>query len=113
MVRLLAILVLFPAAIHAGASVAVSGRLLAVCRFLGGISYPLYIIHTPLMGVTGRIIARIDPTLTWQPLWIAGQALIFIAISWAFVKLYDEPVRAWLTARAKAGLRPADQTPAR
>lgn len=112
-VRLAAILVLLPAAIHAGASVALSGRALAACRFLGAISYPLYIIHTPLMGVTSRIIARIDPALTWQPWWIAGQALFFIGISWAFAKAYDEPVRAWLTTRSRASVRRADQTPDR
>jgi peptidoglycan/LPS O-acetylase OafA/YrhL len=104
-VRLGVILVLFPAIIHAGASVEVSGVALAACRFLGVVSYPLYIIHTPLMGVTGRVIAQIDPAGTYLGWCIAAQAILFIVASWLLARLFDEPVRALLNRLVRRATR--------
>lgn len=109
LVRMMIILLLFPVMIHAGASVRLSGRALDACRFLGAISYPLYILHTPLMGVTGRMIARVDPDCAFHGWWVAGQAALFILASWLMLRFCDEPLRAFLSRR----LRPAKQSPAR
>lgn len=93
----LVILFIFPLIVWMGAS----GELKddyskKVCKFLGDISYPIYITHYPL--------------IYWYMAWVYDNKvsigdsfpysfLVFfgsIAIAYACLKLYDEPVRKWL-----------------
>ena len=72
----------------------------SVCKFLGDISYPLYIVHYPVMYLFyAWLIENKYYTLgeTW-PVVIMVFA-INIALAYACLKLYDEPVRRWLTKR--------------
>lgn len=96
------VLFLFPAILYIGACGSVSGtseRGEKVWKWLGGISYPLYMVHYPIMYLfyawcweDGKTFAQ-----TW-PVIIA----IFIGcilLAYAVQKLYDEPVRRWLSKR--------------
>lgn len=71
-----------------------------LCRFLGDISYPLYIVHYPVMYLFySWLIDEKCYTLgqTWHVV-----ILVFavnITLAYACLKLYDEPVRRWLTKR--------------
>ena len=69
-------------------------------KFLGKISYPLYIIHYPVMylfymwlinnqyyGLKDTILA---PVLV---------IVVSVAMAYAALKLYDEPVRRWLSKK--------------
>jgi peptidoglycan/LPS O-acetylase OafA/YrhL len=91
------ILIVFPLIVYMGASGKVRGKFAPkLCKFLGGISYPLYLINYPVMYIHAGWISDTHYTVkdTW---WIT--ALLFagtIALSYAVQKLYDEPVRAWL-----------------
>lgn len=69
-----------------------------ICRFLGDISYPLYIVHYPLMYAFYMwLIKTRQYTLyeTWPAALAAVTASIILA--WLCLKLYDMPVRKWLT----------------
>ncbi len=71
-----------------------------VCKFLGDISYPLYIVHYPVMYLFYAWL--IDNKLynlsdTWQMVIIVFATNITLAF--ACLKLYDEPVRRWLTKK--------------
>ena len=68
-----------------------------ICRFLGDISYPLYIVHYPLMYAFYMwLIKTRQYTLyeTWPAALAAVSASIILA--WLCLKLYDMPVRKWL-----------------
>ncbi|MDR2384706.1 MAG: acyltransferase, partial [Tannerella sp.] len=91
------ILAVFPLIVFLGASGEVKGKFARkLCNFLGGISYPLYLVNYPIMYIHTGWISDTHYTLkdTW---WIT--VLLFIgtiAFSYAVQKLYDEPVRAWI-----------------
>ena len=66
-------------------------------KFLGDISYPLYITHYPVMYYfyawvwnNGYTFDQVKPIAV---------AIFFgtIALAWLSLKLYDEPTRKWLT----------------
>ena len=68
-----------------------------ICRFLGDISYPLYIVHYPMMYAFYMwLIKTRQYTLyeTWPAALAAVTASIILA--WLCLKLYDMPVRKWL-----------------
>ena len=95
------ILFVFPAIVWLTASGTTTGKVSsAFCKFLGDISYPLYIVHYPVMYLFyAWLIENKFYSLgeTW-PVVIMVFA-INIALAYACLKLYDEPVRRWLTKR--------------
>ena len=95
------VLFVFPAIVWLTASGEATGKISsAFCKFLGDISYPLYIVHYPVMYLFyAWLIEHKLYSLgeTW-PVVIMVFA-INIALAYACLKLYDEPVRRWLTKR--------------
>ena len=98
---------IFPALIWLGAGDEASGYggagiTVRVCEFLGSISYPLYIVHYPIMYIFYAWLIKND-IYTIQACW--PTALLVIAssmiIAWLSLKFYDEPVRRWLSKRWK------------
>lgn len=96
-----AILLLLPAIVIAGAGSLLEGKKsIAVCKFLGAISYPLYITHYPMIYVQMNWVARHPDAPTGTHIWVA--VCIFtasIAVAYASLKVYDLPVRDWLSKR--------------
>lgn len=94
-----AILVAFPVVVLIGAGSVTSGaRSTRVCKFLGDISYPLYIIHYPFMYMQMSWVARYPDTPLWMNIVLnAGVVVMSIGTAWACLKLYDLPLRQWLT----------------
>ena len=92
------ILLLFPVIVLTGAgSVTRHKTSTKVCKFLGDISYPIYITHYPIMYMQ----------MSWvedhadAPVWIhvavnAGVVIMSIIVAYGLLKAYDEPVREWL-----------------
>lgn len=96
----LCIIAIFPLIVAIGAGGNLSGRKsTAFCKFLGDISYPLYITHYPLIYVLTAWTANHKvPLKSGLP---AGALLLVasILLAYACVKLYDVPVRNWLTQK--------------
>lgn len=94
------IIVLFPIIVAMGAGDTVTGAFSTkLCKFFGDISYPLYITHYPLIYVyTAWVTRNRIPAAKGAAM---GVLLFFtaIAIGYACLKLYDEPVREWLKRR--------------
>ena len=91
------IIFMFPLIVYLGASSEVKGKAaIRLCKFLGNISYPLYITHYPLIYIyTGWVYNNKTPLRKGFP--IALFVLIFsVSLAYACLKLYDEPVRLWL-----------------
>ena len=98
------ILFVFPVIVSMGAGGKVTGkRSTAVCKFLGDISYPVYITHYPLVYTYTAWVCNNNATLAEGiPYMILTFAGAFV-LAYACLKLYDEPIRKWLTDRFLKG----------
>jgi peptidoglycan/LPS O-acetylase OafA/YrhL len=95
------IILLFPliVAIGAGGQLKSKGSV-KVCKFLGDISYPLYITHYPLIYIFTAWVGNNKIPLGPHTLLVGLMLMIVsIALAYACLKLYDEPVRNWLKKR--------------
>jgi peptidoglycan/LPS O-acetylase OafA/YrhL len=93
----LCIIIIFPIIVYIGASGILHPNEDKICKFLGDISYPLYMTHYVLVYFYVAWISN-HKGITLADAWpIAlltfGSALVLAAIS---LKIYDEPVRKWL-----------------
>ena len=69
-----------------------------VCTVLGELSYPLYITHYPLMYMQMSWAWSHPEAPVYAHVMVAvGCFLLSIAMAYACLKLYDLPVRKWLT----------------
>jgi peptidoglycan/LPS O-acetylase OafA/YrhL len=97
---LLLIGVVFPVLVYCGARIDIPSQWIPLCAFLGTISYPLYILHHPLLWPLGHPMA-IRFAMT-HSLLASGIALSFIALvvafTWLLSKYYDIPIRRKLTS---------------
>ena len=106
----LSIVFIFPLIIYIGASGQVQGSFAKVNKFLGDISYPIYIIHYPFIytfmaWVANNKISMTGPSpvsMNVLALVAFGILVITILLAYACVKLYDEPIRKWLTKKHDA-----------
>ena len=94
------IILVFPLVIYLGAIGQVTGpRTTKACVFLGDISYPLYITHFPLMCVYYAWVVNHSVPLN-QGIWIILFLLVLsVATAFLWLRVYDIPVRKWLTKR--------------
>ncbi|WP_431216461.1 acyltransferase family protein [Puia sp. P3] len=106
------VILLFPMIVYMGAGGSLAGNFSRrLCKFLGDLSYPLYISHYPLAYIyIGWVSAHphIPIAQAWPRMVLTFVSAIVLA--YGYLKLYDEPVRRWLTgkaARLKAGKKAA------
>ena len=96
----LCIIFIFPAIIFFGASGAVrSGTALRLCRFLGDISYPIYITHYSLTYTYMAWVATHEVSLREGLPVAAMVCLVAVALAYGCLKFYDELVSEWLTKK--------------
>ena len=113
--QLFAIVIMFPVIVLIGAgSKTTDARSTRWCETLGRLSYPLYITHYPLMYIQMTWAATHQNSPAWHHIVLnAGMVILSIGIAWALLKLYDEPVRAWLKdslyKTAKKGMKKNDR----
>jgi len=89
-------MLLFPAIILCGAHSDIGRAELAVCKVAGRISYPIYILHYPFLLIYMNFALIRKPPAATLLLVAGGSFLLVATFSWLALKLYDEPVRAWL-----------------
>lgn len=99
--ELLCVAVLFPIILQAGASGEVERGGHKVCSLLGELSYPLYIIHYPLMYVFYRWVW--NGGYDFEQAWPVALAVVAgsIVLAVAAYKFYDLPLRTRLSERLK------------
>jgi peptidoglycan/LPS O-acetylase OafA/YrhL len=92
------IICIFPIIVWLGASgTTTDNTSRRICRFLGDISFPLYIVHYPLMYAFYMWLIKTELytfSETW-PIAISTMACS-VCIAWLSLRFYDEPVRKWL-----------------
>ena len=92
------IIFIFPLVVWIGASSKTTDATsMRICRFLGDISFPLYIVHYPLMYAFYMWLIK-SRLYTFSQTWPIALAVVAssILVAWLALKLYDEPVRKWL-----------------
>lgn len=91
------IVFVFPFIVWLGASGQIAGTGASrLCKFLGAISYPVYITHYPLIYTyTGWVSTHKPSAQQALPVALLTFAAI-VLIAYGSLKLYDEPVRRWL-----------------
>ena len=91
------ILFVFPLVVSMGAGSKVTGRSARLCRWLGQISYPVYITHYAFIYMQMSWAEHHKDLPTSTHIFVAV-CLFFLSIltAQAWLKLYDEPVREWL-----------------
>lgn len=95
------VIIIFPLIVSIGAGGKLHNvRSTRICKFLGDISYPLYITHYPLIYLFTAWVVNNRIQLGAQGM-LVGLLLVIVSIVLAYgcLKLYDEPVRAWLTKK--------------
>jgi peptidoglycan/LPS O-acetylase OafA/YrhL len=105
------IAVLFPSIVKAGASAQLqetsgnnskkSSIMVKVSRLLGELSYPLYIVHYPIMYLFYSWLIK-EEKYTLGQSWYAVIAVFAISLALAYItlKFYDLPLRKRLLAKA-------------
>lgn len=97
------IICIFPIIVWLGASgTTTDNTSRRICRFLGDISFPLYIVHYPLMYAFYMWLIKTELytfSETW-PIAISTMACS-VCIAWLSLRFYDEPIRKWLKKFAK------------
>ncbi len=91
---------IFPFIVWVGACGISSGKTAKINRQLGEISYPLYIVHYPIMYIFYAWLIE-KKYYTLQDCWEVALIVVVSSILLAFIclKLYDEPVRRWLSRK--------------
>lgn len=92
------IICIFPVIVSMGAGGRITGRRsAAVCKFLGDISYPVYITHYPLVYIYTAWVCNHQATLAEGLPYMLLTFVGAFALAYACLKFYDLPVRKWLT----------------
>lgn len=95
----ISIMAVFPLIVLIGAgSTTTDAKSTKLCKFLGDISYPIYLTHYPFMYIQMSWAATHQECPLWMHVMVSvGIVIISVGVAWAALKLYDEPIRKWLT----------------
>lgn len=96
------VLLIFPLLVYLGASGSAGGKKEGrLCRFLGDVSYPVYVIHYPFMYLFYAWLWKDGGKIPFSEAWPYAVLLFAgsVILSWILLKVYDLPVRKWLSSR--------------
>lgn len=94
------VILIFPLLVYLGASGKTTDKVTtALCKFLGDISYPLYIVHYPVMYLFYAWVWKNE--YTFAQTWHVAICIVIgnILLAYLVMKLYDIPVRKYLTKK--------------
>lgn len=96
--ELLIVLIYFPLLVSLGAGATISkGK--AVCKFLGDISYPLYMTHYWALWIFVGYLNTYKPDSTTLTFVVIGGVIFLILFAYLIMVLYDKPIRKYLSNR--------------
>ena len=92
----------FPLLLWIGASgKTTDGMTSRICRFLGDISYPVYVVHYPFMYLFCWSLGSGEEKIPFSQAWPMALAVIAasILVAWLCLRFYDIPLRRRLSAK--------------
>ena len=95
-------ILIFPVLVWIGASGKTTDKVTsALCKFLGDISYPLYVVHYPLMYLFYWWLWSGEEKIPFSQAWHVAAAVIIASIILAYLclRFYDIPLRKWLASK--------------
>jgi peptidoglycan/LPS O-acetylase OafA/YrhL len=99
------IILLFPAIIFLGAAVEVGPKLSNAFRFMGTLSYPLYILQSPILRAGEEVLKHKHFGLGGSIAFALVEAVIVLVITYLALTYYDVPLRRLIRNRmARRGL---------
>lgn len=94
------ILFVFPVIVAMGAGGKITGRRsTTVCKFLGDISYPLYITHYPIIYIYTAWVVNHEASIAQGVPFMLLAYAVAIILAYTSLRFYDRPLRRWLTDR--------------
>jgi len=89
----------FPLLICLTASAHIPDRSIGMARWLGDLSYPLYAVHTPIIWLAGGVFKMLPFGRDLPNIWFGAVTIpTAIVVGYLSLKVYDEPIRAYLTS---------------
>jgi peptidoglycan/LPS O-acetylase OafA/YrhL len=88
--------VLFPVIVAAGARIELCAAANRAALFLGKLSYPVYIIHHPMLRPFANTIRTHELTGPIFVLWTVLEVATIIIVAYLAMRFFDEPVRSRL-----------------
>ncbi|MBC7450130.1 MAG: acyltransferase [Cytophagales bacterium] len=93
------VIMYFPFLIALGAGATLTKRFKKWCTFLGNLSYPLYMTHMPFLWFFGYYYNQNKPDAT-ELFWVISiGTLLLIGFAYVVMKVYDIPLRKYLTEK--------------
>ncbi len=99
----LVIVLVFPVIVALGSKVTLNTTGAAICNLLGELSYPIYILQGGIVHHLRELPHKFGLSGASYYIFIAAGILIYLAGCWIALKVYDEPVRRFLTERLRFG----------
>jgi peptidoglycan/LPS O-acetylase OafA/YrhL len=99
----LVIVLVFPILVALGSKVTLNTTGARICNLLGELSYPIYILQGGVVHHLRELPHKFGLSGASQYLFIAVALLAYLSACWIALKVYDEPVRRFLTERLRFG----------
>lgn len=96
-VAVIDIFVAFPIIIVLGVRSTRLSGLRHLCELAGNVSYPLYILHFPILMAANAFAIKLGGD---RQVWCYNASILAIAVAWAADRWWDRPLRLWLTRLA-------------
>ena len=92
------IILIFPLVIIVGAGDTTKNEILTkICKFIGELSYPIYITHYPIIYMNSAWTSFHMKDSLFNKIMISiGSFCIMVFNAYSLIELYDKPVRKWL-----------------
>jgi peptidoglycan/LPS O-acetylase OafA/YrhL len=91
-------IVLMPLLVAFVSGAKISGWPAKICATLGMLSYGVYVLHVPLLGLTALSLSILHIEIPYGFLFVILMALVAGVAAALAHRVYDAPLRRWLTA---------------
>lgn len=101
---LVTVLLYLPLMVSLGAGAYLSDGFKKICKFLGDLSYPLYMIHYPFLWVFFSYTLKYKPGIQEMSVIIPIATIALITLAYLIMKLIDMPIRKSLRRQLRKEL---------
>lgn len=104
------VVIYFPFVIALGAGATLRPHVTKLCRVLGELSYPLYMVHYPFIWLFLSYVLKYKPSLMQMTLITVIGTILLIGLAWIILTYVDEPIRKFFKSRLMTRQRRIENT---